>query len=342
MDRPCHHFAMSVEHTSSKYIQRRVPVEPCLVEEARFEDHGRKSTYVGRRVPATPSELDASGDQKGDTSARTSSYISRRRCPESSQTSFEPIRIGLNVLDFSDDNINVGSQGLPIQKRNSIHGCATCTVLPVADLGKPHATSTDAQFGVVSSETVFLNIYDLGDTGVIQNLNVILKPLGSGAFHAAVQLYGREWSFGGLSPSDTPEQGDETGIWSCTPQACKQHSFREAVAVGATSLSPTDVLTILGEIADQWPMNSYDLLRRNCCHFCDEFCHLLGLGPLPEWVLNLANVGAVLDDGLTQIASRIRAAMSTATKLKLKGPRLEKEIERLILFAMMSCLLKAS
>ena len=84
----------------------------------------------------------------------------------------------------------------------------------------------------------------------------------------------------GLSPSDTPEQGDETGIWSCTPQACKQHSFREAVAVGATSLSPTDVLTILGEIADQWPMNSYDLLRRNCCHFCDEFCHLLGLGPL--------------------------------------------------------------
>ena len=172
----------------------------------------------------------------------------------------------------------------------------------------------------------FLNIYDLGDTGVIQNLNVILKPLGSGAFHAAVQLYGREWSFGGLSPGDAPEQGDETGIWSCTPQACKQHSFREAVAVGATSLSPTDVLTILGEIADQWPMNSYDLLRRNCCHFCDEFCHLLGLGPLPEWVLNLANVGAVLDDGLAQMASRIRAAMSTAKKLNLKGPTLEKDL----------------
>lgn len=317
---------MSAENTSSKYIQRRVPVEPCLVEEARFEDAGRKSAYVGRRPPTTPSEPDACGNQKGDNSGRISSYISRRRCPESSPTSFDSIQIGLNVLDFSDDSINVGSQGVPIQKRNSIHGCATCTVLPVADLGKPHANSTDAQFAVVSPETVFLNIYDLGDTGVIQNLNVILKPLGSGAFHAAVQLYGREWSFGGLSPGDAPEQGDETGIWSCTPQACKQHSFREAVAVGATSLSPTDVLTILGEIADQWPMNSYDLLRRNCCHFCDEFCHLLGLGPLPEWVLNLANVGAVLDDGLAQMASRIRAAMSTAKKLNLKGPTLEKDL----------------
>ena len=41
------------------------------------------------------------------------------------------------------------------------------------------------------------------------------------------------------------------------------------------------------EMSEDWPMNSYDLLRRNCCHFCDELSCLLGVGPLPDWVLSL-------------------------------------------------------
>ncbi|CAJ1339212.1 unnamed protein product, partial [Effrenium voratum] len=126
--------------------------------------------------------------------------------------------------------------------------------------------------------------------------------------------YGEEWSFGGLCAGDDPEDGFETGIWSSAPQTCRQHTFRESLVLGPTALSHREVLELVYEMSEDWPMNSYDLLRRNCCHFCDELSCLLGVGPLPDWVLNLAGVGAILDDGISQVTSKLRAA---ANKFKV-------------------------
>ncbi|KAF2312238.1 hypothetical protein GH714_028704 [Hevea brasiliensis] len=36
--------------------------------------------------------------------------------------------------------------------------------------------------------------------------------------------------------------------------------------------------------------NSYDLLSKNCNHFCDEFCERLGVPKLPGWVNCFANI----------------------------------------------------
>ena len=271
----------------------------------------RRSAYVkGRRVrlAAAPGE------------SRNTSDISRQSQTGQSMDVAETVLDGamvvpLNVIDFSEDSLG---QNCAITKRGSIHGEGTRVTCNVHELVRSSTACVELDQGEpcqVSGETVLLNIYDLGDNKAIRKLNVVMKPFGGGAFHAAVQVFDQEWSFGGLGSAD--EDGEESGIWSCSPQKCRQHTFRETVVLGTTSLSHLEVLRILCNISPAWPMNSYDLLRRNCCHFCDEFCRLLGVGPLPDWVLNLANVGAALDDGFSNVACKVRSAMSTANKLKL-------------------------
>eukprot|EP00913_Durusdinium_trenchii_P034516 g32290.t1 len=138
-------------------------------------------------------------------------------------------------------------------------------------------------------EPVRLNIYDLGKSNTVQNLNGWLKPVGIGAFHCAVQVYGVEWSYG--RSEEGPQDPQQTGVWSCLPRMCEDHTFRE-----------------------DWPMSDYDLLNKNCCHFCEELCQSLGLGPLPSRVKKLAGLGATLNetavvaaDQVYQVASKVKS-----------------------------------
>lgn len=304
----------------SKYIPRRADrkPEPAFASERVCSD----STFASANgwVAAAP-RADAS--PASSESALKSSYISRRQYPKEAHC------VPLNVMDFNQGSICEGAaEHASLNKRGSIHGEGNCQTWTADELARVSLVRSerllidDAQQCQTFAETVFLNIYDLGDSKAIHKLNVVLKPFGGGAFHAAVQLFDQEWSFGGLGGKHANEDdGFESGIWSCSPQMCQQHTFRESIALGTTTLSYIEVLRVLCDISADWPMNGYDLLRRNCCHFCDQFCRLLGVGPLPDWVLNLANVGAALDDGFAHVAAKVRLAMSTANKLKLR-PRL--------------------
>ncbi|KAJ6935427.1 hypothetical protein NC652_010441 [Populus alba x Populus x berolinensis] len=40
---------------------------------------------------------------------------------------------------------------------------------------------------------------------------------------------------------------------------------------------------ILRELCREWPGDAYDLLAKNCNHFCDEFCERLGVPKLPDY-----------------------------------------------------------
>merc|ERR1712224_741344 len=73
-------------------------------------------------------------------------------------------------------------------------------------------------------------------------------------------------------------------------------------------MSLEDVKLLLEQLGSEWPGASYDLLRRNCCHFCDDFCQKLGVGPIPQWVTNLAGAGATVDDGINFATSKAKAA----------------------------------
>lgn len=129
---------------------------------------------------------------------------------------------------------------------------------------------------------VILHIYDVTNSGsdktnnTIVQINKIFKDgigLG-GIFHSAVQVYGdEEWSFGFC------EQG--SGVFSCPSGKNPMYTYRECIVLGKTTCSISKVNQILRELSREWPGSSYDLLSKNCNHFCDEFCERLGVPKLP-------------------------------------------------------------
>ncbi|XP_024982593.1 deSI-like protein At4g17486 isoform X2 [Cynara cardunculus var. scolymus] len=139
---------------------------------------------------------------------------------------------------------------------------------------------------------VMLHIYDVTNSGsdntnnTIVQINKIFKDgigLG-GIFHSAVQVYGEdEWSFGFC------EQG--TGVFSCPARKNPMYTYRECIVLGKTDLSKYKVNQILRELSREWPGNCYDLLSKNCNHFCNELCERLDVPKLPGWVNRFANAG---------------------------------------------------
>ncbi|XP_077248167.1 deSI-like protein At4g17486 [Tasmannia lanceolata] len=156
---------------------------------------------------------------------------------------------------------------------------------------------------------VILHIYDVTNSAspktnnTIVQINKIFKDgigLG-GIFHSAVQVYGdEEWSFGFC------EIG--SGVFSCPPSKNPMYTYREHIVLGETSFSVFKVNQILRELSREWPGNSYDLLSKNCNHFCDELCERLGVPKLPAWVNRFANAGDTAMEVAGNTALRFRQA----------------------------------
>ncbi|KAJ0099594.1 hypothetical protein Patl1_20201 [Pistacia atlantica] len=156
---------------------------------------------------------------------------------------------------------------------------------------------------------VILHIYDVTNSGsdktnnTIMQINKIFKDgIGvGGIFHSAVQLYGdEEWSFGFC------EHG--SGVFSCPSGKNPMYTYRECIVLGKTNFSIFKVNQILRELSREWPGSSYDLLSRNCNHFCDELCERLGVPKLPGWVNRFANAGDAAMEVAGTTALRLRQA----------------------------------
>ncbi|XVF50869.1 hypothetical protein PTKIN_Ptkin04bG0138400 [Pterospermum kingtungense] len=156
---------------------------------------------------------------------------------------------------------------------------------------------------------VRLHIYDVTNSGsdktntTILQINKIFKDgigLG-GIFHSAVQVHGDdEWSFGFC------EQG--SGVFNCPSGQNPMYTYRESMVLGRTNFSKFKVNQILRELSREWPGSSYDLLSKNCNHFCDEFCERLGVQKLPGWVNRFANAGDTAIEIAETTALRLRQA----------------------------------
>eukprot|EP00191_Tetraselmis_sp_GSL018_P023658 CAMPEP_0177628134 /NCGR_PEP_ID=MMETSP0419_2-20121207/31587_1 /TAXON_ID=582737 /ORGANISM="Tetraselmis sp., Strain GSL018" /LENGTH=632 /DNA_ID=CAMNT_0019129359 /DNA_START=92 /DNA_END=1989 /DNA_ORIENTATION=+ len=134
---------------------------------------------------------------------------------------------------------------------------------------------------------VNLHVYDVTNTAYdqanhfIMRMNNLTRDISvGGLFHGAVEVYGREWSFGFC------EEG--SGVYACIPKLNRQYTYRETVPLGRTKYCQREVNRLLRQMRDEWQGDSYDLLSRNCCHFCEEFCKRLGLEPLPRWLNRFA------------------------------------------------------
>jgi len=136
----------------------------------------------------------------------------------------------------------------------------------------------------VFRERVLVRVYDLGQTVLTRLHNRLTKSYG--AFHTGVEVYGHEWSFG-MTFDDY-----STGVMANLPGQNLDHSFRETLSMGYTSLSPRQVMQIIEEMKEEWKGCTYNVLSRNCHSFSDAFCRRLGVAGLPSWINDLAGTGA--------------------------------------------------
>lgn len=123
---------------------------------------------------------------------------------------------------------------------------------------------------------VILNLYDWKSNNLVLGLNDFACELGAGAFHAAVEVYGVEWSY-----------SQSAGIFPGKPRGNENYEFRESIPMGVINLSPQQVETLLHDMGrTDWDHQDYLLLYHNCVHFADDFCYRLGVGSIPTWVNN--------------------------------------------------------
>lgn len=130
-------------------------------------------------------------------------------------------------------------------------------------------------------ERVVLHVYDITNSPndktneTIVQINKFMRDgIGiGGIFHGAVEVYGLEWSFG-YCPSGS-------GVFSCPPRANPMYSWRESVDLGVTLHDKRSVGLIIQRLAQEWDGPSYDLLNRNCNHFCHEMAVKLGTKGIP-------------------------------------------------------------
>ncbi|WCJ40410.1 PPPDE putative thiol peptidase family protein [Euphorbia peplus] len=125
---------------------------------------------------------------------------------------------------------------------------------------------------------VYLNVYDLTP------INGYAYWLGLGVYHSGVQVHGIEYAFGA---HDFPT----TGIFEGEPKQCEGFTFRKTILVGKTEMTSAEVRKVMEDLADIYRGNAYNLITKNCNHFCNDACIRLTGNPIPSWVNRLARIG---------------------------------------------------
>ncbi|XP_052175488.1 deSI-like protein At4g17486 isoform X2 [Diospyros lotus] len=158
---------------------------------------------------------------------------------------------------------------------------------------------------------VFLNVYDLTP------INGYAYWLGLGVYHSGVQVHGVEYAFGA-------HERPTTGIFEVEPKQCPGFTFRKSILIGRTDMDPKQVRALMEKLAEEYSGNTYNLITKNCNHFCNDASLQLTGKPIPSWVNRLARLGflcnCVLPAGLNNTKVRhIRAEDKGYDKKKLRS-----------------------
>ncbi|GKA97327.1 DNA-directed DNA polymerase [Tanacetum coccineum] len=66
---------------------------------------------------------------------------------------------------------------------------------------------------------------------------------------------------------------------------------RNLIVIRRTDFGPREVHASIEKLAVEYSGNSYNLITRNCNHFCNDMCIRLTKMPIPSWVNRLARLG---------------------------------------------------
>eukprot|EP00930_Biecheleria_cincta_P002585 TRINITY_DN103593_c0_g1_i1.p1 TRINITY_DN103593_c0_g1~~TRINITY_DN103593_c0_g1_i1.p1 ORF type:complete len:286 (-),score=35.59 TRINITY_DN103593_c0_g1_i1:155-1012(-) len=151
-----------------------------------------------------------------------------------------------------------------------------------------------------SPKDVWVHIYHCDPyTGFLNRM--ALKNAEIGIYHAGVEVYGEEWSFQYFQ--DTWNDSSISGLVRCHPKHMSGYEYQESVNLGPTSLAIEEVDSLLLDMSEDWPANSYHLTRRNCLTFANQLStRLKPQKEFPPWILGIleasnkrAPVDAVVD-----------------------------------------------
>jgi len=179
---------------------------------------------------------------------------------------------------------------------------ARCFTMPWPSLGKLIKRRQPEMEPVLLP--VLIHIYDVSQEEGVQKINRIFAHKNSplkfgGVFHAGVEVNGLEWSYG-MSLSDTMP-----GISCVLPRSHEAHHYRQTVTLRwSTRFTAEEIADLISQLIEEYPGHDYNLLRRNCCHFADDFCRRMGVGGIPGWVHRLARVGALVDGTMQRVMNR--------------------------------------
>ncbi|KAJ0008492.1 hypothetical protein Pint_30298 [Pistacia integerrima] len=136
----------------------------------------------------------------------------------------------------------------------------------------------NSSFDDGGSVPVYLNVYDLTP------FNGYAYWLGLGVYHSGVQVHGVEYAFGA-------HEYPTTGIFESEPKQCDGFTFRKTILIGKTDMVPSEVRAVMEDLSDNYKGNAYNLITKNCNHFCNDACIRLAGNPIPSWVNRLARIG---------------------------------------------------
>uniref|UniRef100_A0A0C9S3X8 TSA: Wollemia nobilis Ref_Wollemi_Transcript_28260_1456 transcribed RNA sequence n=1 Tax=Wollemia nobilis TaxID=56998 RepID=A0A0C9S3X8_9CONI len=128
------------------------------------------------------------------------------------------------------------------------------------------------------SVPVYLNVYDLTP------MNGYIYWFGLGVYHSGVEVHGVEYAFGA-------HEYPTSGVFEVEPKQCPGFTFRKSILIGATDFGPEEVRNFMEQLAGEYNGNTYQLIAKNCNHFCNDVCLKLTRNSIPRWVNRLARIG---------------------------------------------------
>jgi len=122
--------------------------------------------------------------------------------------------------------------------------------------------------------TVRLNVYDLvwnrnDDTGQAKNAAAGFENLGFGLYHSALEIWGKEISFG-------HSKRYKSGVFAVKPKRAQEYMpntrFKISIEMETLTMSRHSMDKLLNRLAAKYTSDSYDVLRSNCNHFTEDLC----------------------------------------------------------------------